>query len=480
MLRGAMEPAADPPTSPYVMAFREGVSLQEEDGGATLSAAGRAVPLRRLSPGLARAMRRLSTGGASEAELLAEVLAGDTAASLPHLFVYLERFQELGLLTFSVKSAGSLLCTLEGIRGAAAHHSRILPVSPSPGERYTLSRFAHVRPHGGLLRLESPLAPGRVVLHDARALAVCQALAEPRTAGELARLFPEAPDVLGLFLGCGAAAPAGPEGQAESPALSMWSFHDLLFHTRSRRGRSDEPFGATYRFAGVMEPLPALAPAADAPRIELHRPDIEALKANDVPFTRVLEERASIRAHGEAPITARQLGEWLFRTARVRSLGTSTSGPAYATTSRPYPGGGACHELEVYLAVRACDGLAPGLYRHEPRGHALTVVSGPTKAVDALLSAARSAMLAPAPPQVLLVLSARFGRVMWKYESMAYATILKDVGVFYQTAYLVATAMGLACCAVGSGDSDLFASAAGLDYLAETSVGEMALGSRPA
>jgi SagB-type dehydrogenase family enzyme len=75
------------------------------------------------------------------------------------------------------------------------------------------------------------------------------------------------------------------------------------------------------------------------------------------------------------------------------------------------------------------------------------------------------------------VLGARFGRVMWKYESMAYAAILKDVGAFYQTAYLVATAMSLACCALGAGDSDLFAAAAGLDYLEETSVGEMALGS---
>jgi hypothetical protein len=38
--------------------------------------------------------------------------------------------------------------------------------------------------------------------------------------------------------------------------------------------------------------------------------------------------------------------------------------------------------------------------------------------------------------------------------------------------------MGLAPCALGSGDADLFASLAGLDYMRETSVGEMALGSR--
>jgi hypothetical protein len=44
--------------------------------------------------------------------------------------------------------------------------------------------------------------------------------------------------------------------------------------------------------------------------------------------------------------------------------------------------------------------------------------------------------------------------------------------------YLTATAMGLAPCAIGGGDSDLFAKAAATNYCAETSVGEFLLGSR--
>ena len=70
-------------------------------------------------------------------------------------------------------------------------------------------------------------------------------------------------------------------------------------------------------------------------------------------------------------------------------------------------------------------------------------------------------------------------RIAWKYASLAYALTLKHVGVLYQTMYLAATAMGLAPCALGAGDSDLFARAAGVDYYAETSVGEFLLGSKP-
>jgi SagB-type dehydrogenase family enzyme len=82
-------------------------------------------------------------------------------------------------------------------------------------------------------------------------------------------------------------------------------------------------------------------------------------------------------------------------------------------------------------------------------------------------------------PQVLITLAARFQRVSWKYQSLAYSLILKDTGVLYATMYLVATAMHLAPCALGAGDSDLFATIAGTEYLQETSVGEFMLGSCP-
>jgi SagB-type dehydrogenase family enzyme len=67
----------------------------------------------------------------------------------------------------------------------------------------------------------------------------------------------------------------------------------------------------------------------------------------------------------------------------------------------------------------------------------------------------------------------------WKYATISYAATLKNVGVLYQTMYLVATGMGLAACGLGSGNSDLFAEAAGTNYYMETSVGEFMLGTIP-
>jgi SagB-type dehydrogenase family enzyme len=62
---------------------------------------------------------------------------------------------------------------------------------------------------------------------------------------------------------------------------------------------------------------------------------------------------------------------------------------------------------------------------------------------------------------------------------MAYAATLKNVGVLYQSMYLVATAMGLAPCGLGGGNAALFADVVGTDYFAESSVGEFLLGTAP-
>jgi SagB-type dehydrogenase family enzyme len=72
----------------------------------------------------------------------------------------------------------------------------------------------------------------------------------------------------------------------------------------------------------------------------------------------------------------------------------------------------------------------------------------------------------------LLVVTARFHRVAWKYQSIAYSLILKNAGVLLQTLALTATALNLAACPLGNGDGRKFCSAAGLEYVEESPVAE--------
>lgn len=444
------------------------------------------LTLRNLSAGLCAAIRGLAAPGQTAGILEQQVCASDGPAALPRWYLHQQNLAQRRLLHLAVHASEKRLATLTPTAGAFA-----LPASPaSPDQVYVLSRFAWMQRHESELALESPLCPARLLLHDARVAALIHAASRPGTPRDIAARIADLPagaalPLLGLLLHLGAVCPVDADGIAAedaNPALGCWQFHDLLFHARSRVGRHDMPVGATYRLLGRLEPPPAVAAiAGDA--ISLYRPELDLLQRDDPPYAFVQESRRSIREYAMEPITERQLGEFLYRVARVKAIEQrdvpTPAGPVRMDFApRPYPAGGALYEMECYAAVASCRGLAPGLYRYDGVGHRLVRRAAWTDAVARLVSeAAQGAGLPASAPQVLLVLTARLPRVGWKYSGLAYALVLKHVGVIFQTMYLAATAMGLAPCAVGMGDSDLFARAAGLDYYAETSVGEFLLGS---
>ncbi len=183
----------------------------------------------------------------------------------------------------------------------------------------------------------------------------------------------------------------------------------------------------------------------------------------------------------QQPITLAELAQLLDSTARVRSswksgLDFGEGGPEIEYAARPYPSGGSAYELELYLTVANCEGLARGFYHYDAGSHALVPIAVGAPELEATLAAAEFAMDAPAPPQILITIAARFGRTSWKYTSIAYSLILKDVGVLIQTLYLMATDMGLGGCAIGTSHIELFAKMTGIEFHVEGPVGQFAIG----
>jgi SagB-type dehydrogenase family enzyme len=466
-----------------VLAWQDGVTAAAADNGALIvQGPGGRVALRGVAPLLAEAFRRCAPPGETE-DRLAELVRAGGAGALARWFYYLDRLGRRGHLCHSAQVNGTRLATLAAVSPSFG----LGPAQAAADRRYILSRFAYLRREGNEAVIESPLARGRVTLKDCRAAALVAALASPASAEELAGRTNGLPvdaitGVLTVLRRAGVLDEAGAE---DDPALQTWEFHDLLFHARSRLGRSDAPRGGTYRLAGRIPPPPAVKPAPAGETRELYRPDLARLERDDPPLARVQERRRSARDFdAEHPITDRQLGEFLFRVARVKDCWQAEvvtgRGPVRMDfASRPYPAGGSLYELEVYAAVNACANLGSGLYHYDAVRHRLTRLRGRTAEVAGLLrDSAESTAIPEGDLQVLLILAARFPRVAWKYESIAYALTLKHVGVVLQTMYLAATAMGLGPCAVGCGDAELFARAAGTDYCAETSVGEFLLGSQ--
>jgi SagB-type dehydrogenase family enzyme len=404
--------------------------------------------------------------------------------------------REIGLLVRRLAERGLLEYRLSGAHAAQEivviepQRPDYWPEMPKLGNSdvVVLSRFAYLRRRGNDMVLESPRAGALFNISDPEIAAVVATLSVPQTIGRLRQRknFPGI-ELLALLLDCNilfkvnAKSGDGRRAGEGDENLVLWDFHDLLFHTHSTEGRQANPLGGLYPYADVVAPPAAVRPSWPGKAIDLNRFSATADQTIS-PYAKLLRERHSTRDFDdEQPITLAELARFLDSSARVQSTWTiklqlDGGGPDIDHTTRPYPAAGSAYELELYLAVANCGGLERGFYHYDAGRHALVPIAVRKQELELLFQGAAYAMDAPAPPQILITIAARFNRISWKYSSIAYSLILKDVGVLIQALYMMATDMGLGGCAIGTGNIDLFAKMTGIDFHIEGPVGQFALG----
>jgi SagB-type dehydrogenase family enzyme len=429
--------------------------------GAVLLNPPRSEKLTRLSAGQLQALKTLNVGSATVSELARSATTSDVGELI-------DRLAAGGWLTVTVRDGGKDLYSIQPF-------GQPVPRPAEPSQSGVLSKFAVLHRDSAGFVVEHPRAWCDLRIHDARLLVL---LDGPDAAGSdlptsIASQFIADLQWCGIHV-------AGGEEDRSFETLS-WSAPDLWFHRRSTLGERNitwDHFGPTKWAKGQFPQPPARRTNYPGEPIALPVPDLAARRTQDPTLTAVLEDRVSTRTFDDAhPITVEQLAELLYRSARTRT--TQAVGDGEELGSRPYPSGGGVYELELYPVVRNVAGLEPGMYHYDSFDHVLRpVAAADSKAVSQLLKPAAATLSEGAEPQVLVVMAARCGRVMWTYEQIAYATILKDVGVLMQTIYLAATAMGLGACAQGFGDTAAFVAATGVDELQECSVGSIVVGSR--
>src|SRR5579871_412759 len=342
---------------------------------------------------------------------------------------------------------------------------------------YRLSRFAVLRAaqDEGFV-LETPLSAKQFPVRGASVMRVLAALSRPVRLESLL-LSVDEPERAALRSFLNTCEEAGlltrvrEDGFTEEEVgpLGYWEFHDLLFHSSTRRGRNRRPIGGTYRLKDRLPPEPALRSDDEGESLALPKPDAPGPETS---WTDVMERRRS--QYGSEPLTLNALAAFLYWTGRTTKI---TGRGDEIMLQKLYPSGGSLHSLSLYVVVNACDGCAPGMYRYLDREHSLKLVCPANAETEKLLiDAAHSTGNQSQNPPALLLISARFARTAWKYESIAYRLILLEAGALLQTMYLAATALNLKGCALGCGDSDRFAHIAGTNYYSETSVGEFLLG----
>ena len=446
------------------------------DGEIVAGFDGYSIGLGTFSAGAADSARKLRIG------LPLSSFASDRRKIAKEIAVLVQRMARRGLLEYRLARSRNA----EDLVVIEPQVADYWPQAPRLGEAdaLVLSRFAYLRRRGDEMVLESPRAGALFKICDPKIAAAIALLSIPQQIRQLRRQdgFPGV-KLLALLLDCQILFRVGGAGEnrlrlAEGDhSLVLWDFHDLLFHARSTEGRHANPLGAVYPGAMGISPTPALRPTWPGKKINLRRSSAGPSEAIS-PVAKLLRERHSTRSFDDQrPITIAELSQFLDGTARILSRSNTTLDlDEGGHTVRPYPSAGAAYELELYLTVNLCEGLARGFYHYDAGAHALTPIDVRSNDFEALLTGAKYAMGAPEAPQILITIAARFGRVSWKYSSIAYALILKDVGVLTQTLYLMATDMALGGCAVGIVNIDLFAKMIGVEFHVEGPVGQFAIG----
>jgi SagB-type dehydrogenase family enzyme len=419
--------------------------------------------------------------GAGAADWLAKLRTGVPLGALApegrktnkEINLLVSRLAGLGLLEYGLEDprSGADLITIEPLLRDYRPH--LSPLQNS--DTLVLSRFAYMRRRGNEMVLESPRAGALFKILDPQLASLIATLSTPQRVKQLRQMdgFLGLAS-LALLVDCEIVLKIDVAGESN---LALWDFHDLLFHTRSTSGRHTNPIGSVYPHVGAISPLPAVRPSWPGKKIDLRKFSTAAPEAIS-PFEQLLRNRHSIRSFDDSrPISLPELSRFLEMTARV--LSRSDSKPGFddgGLTVRPYPSAGASYELELYLAVNVCQGLPHGFYHYDAGANALVPIGAPQDDLEMLLAEAKNAMGATATPQILITIAARFGRVSWKYSTIAYSLIMKDVGLLTQTFYLAATDMGLGGCAIGIVNIDVFAKMTGVDFTVEGPVGQFALG----
>jgi SagB-type dehydrogenase family enzyme len=449
------------------------------DGGLLASVYGHSIDLGKFSPGAADRAQKLSTGLPLSAFSSGRKVDKD-------IQLLVQRLAKRGLLEFCLRRSpgGDDLAVIEP--QTPDYWPQMPPLVNA--DTLALSRFAYMRRRGSDIVLESPRARALFRICDPKIAAAVAMLSRPQQIKQLRRhdSFPGT-EFLALLVDCQilfrteTADDGGLRSTEGDDNLVLWDFHDLLFHARSTEGRHANPLGGLYPYAGLISPMPAIRPPWPGKKIDLSTSSTTQTPALS-PIATQLRRRHSTRSFDDQrPITLAELAGFLDATARVQSemetrLDFGDEGPLVTYAVRPYPSAGAAYELELYLAVGKCEGLARGFYHYDASGHALVAIKVHRNELETLLLRAAHAMGVQAAPQVLITVAARFGRTSWKYSSIAYSLILKDVGVLLQTFHLTATEMGLGGCAIGSINIDLFAKMTGLEFYVEGPVGQFAIG----
>lgn len=186
-----------------------------------------------------------------------------------------------------------------------------------------------------------------------------------------------------------------------------------------------------------------------------------------MPTEEAIQLRRSQRSYSGEIMTLAEL-------SRLLKYSTGITGTNRAEKWRAAPSAGATYPIETYLVVHNVKELQPGLYHYVVPEHALELLQARDLRSQIVQQGLGQDFLGQA--NLVIVLTAVFPRIFWRYEERSYSYALLEAGHIGQNVYLVGTSMGLGICAVGSFLDDDLNAMLGVDGHEEAAIYMLAVG----
>jgi SagB-type dehydrogenase family enzyme len=134
---------------------------------------------------------------------------------------------------------------------------------------------------------------------------------------------------------------------------------------------------------------------------------------SDVSVERTLQERRSVRAYKDEPVTLKELAQLLWAAQGITE-------PQKGLRTAPSPR--SAYLIKIYVLAGKVTDLAPGMYLYQPKGHELVKESGGDKKGDLFNAAGQAAI--KAAPLALLFTGAKAGiqNPAWMYLEAGHAS----------------------------------------------------------
>ena len=254
-------------------------------------------------------------------------------------------------------------------------------------------------------------------------------------------------------------------------AMTHGRWNDVDIGARNERGLMMSSQEMVDAFGAAPEPEYRRAESTQA--LALCKPE-----KNE--FDALLAKRKTCRNFdSERQISSRDLSTMLHRV--WGAIGTLELAPGAVAVKKNSPAGGGLHATEAYVLVQRAEGLEPGIYHYLSMRHALEKMHGFTQEEMRTLMyrcVAGQDWFQDVP--VMVVMTARFDRLFWKYRRhmKAWRVVHLDVGHLSQTMYLSAADLGIGAFVTAAINDHVIEQALGLQTLKEGAIAIVGFGPR--